>query len=336
MDVLTEVYKHSIAVLKARPFQQRLSNIEPKLRGLFAESGPNPADAGVLDHLRSSFEQIAKASPEGRAAIADEIVDISNPEKPGFQDRAALIKLLRHFYFLEVRGNQSIWVVDHPIKFNRWCYDEFNSQTEDKVKTLLESEHETFGDRQRRTMSTSLQLARKWSMDVQAKLGRMDDTTKGKVKRWFLASNASDDDIKKAAATLSDGFKKISGVCNSTTVIFSDRPAKRSGGGFDTTFASVNSGDVMPVIYIFRLFLREGKKARGEIGLLWLCALTLIHELSHKLAKTKDISYDDQGLKPGGVSLRVADAIRNADSWGYFAADMVGALEKSKLDEVYV
>ena len=54
-----------------------------------------------------------------------------------------------------------------------------------------------------------------------------------------------------------------------------------------------------------------------------------------KQVDTDDLSYDDDGLKPGGVSLSVANAIKNADSWGYFAADLVGALSDAYLNEVY-
>ncbi len=336
MNVFTEVYDKSVAILQARPFQQRWSNLEPKLRGLFASGGPNAGDADALELVRSRFKGIAKASPDGQDAVAAEVLKLSDTEKPGYQDRAAFLKLLQHFYFCQSRGSQSVWVVDHPVDYAHWCYRELESQTEAKVETLLEKNHEVFGPNARRVMPVSLQLTRKWSMDVQAKLATADSTTKAKVKRWFLAADASDEDIRKTIATLTDGFKKISAVCNSTTVIFADRPPRRSAGTADHDLASVNSQDRMPVVYLYRLFLREQRKARGEIGLLWYCALTLVHELSHKLQKTKDLSYDFKGLKPGGVSLSVANAIRNADSWAYFAADIVGALTKAKLDEVYV
>ena len=41
------------------------------------------------------------------------------------------------------------------------------------------------------------------------------------------------------------------------------------------------------------------------------------------------------GLKPGGRHLTVRDAIKTADSWGYFACDMVGALPQKALEDFY-
>lgn len=335
MDIFTEVYEKSSQMVKSRCFEERWSNIEPKLRSLLAAGGPNANEADVLELIRSKLQEAAKGEAKPAEAIANEILSLSRTKIPGFQERAALIKLLQHFYFLAVKGNQSIWVVDHPVDYTKWSFDALNGKTADELKADLQRQEETFGAAQRRVMSDALQLARKWSMDILAKLGSLDDNTKLSIKRWFHTDAAGDEDIKKTAAVLLDGFKKISSTCNSTSVIFSDRPHKRANGASDSTFASVNSGDNMPVIYIFKLFLEEGKNAKGEVGKLWLCALTIIHELSHKLLQTKDLSYDDQGLKPGGVSLLAGDALKNADTWGYFAGDVVGALPAAKVKEVY-
>ena len=55
-------------------------------------------------------------------------------------------------------------------------------------------------------------------------------------------------------------------------MIFSDRPHKRANGGSDTTFASVNSSDKLPVIYIFNLFLNR-EEGQGQCRkALALCA----------------------------------------------------------------
>jgi hypothetical protein len=331
MDVFTEVYDQSVELLKVPCFDKRWSNIEPKLKRLFAIGGPSAPEADVLDSIRSSLSLNVKP-----IHIASAIVSLSQPGTAGFQNRSALIKLLQHFYFVEAKGAQSVWVVDHPSGYAKWSYDELSGKSATDIVAPLALDTETFGPAQRKTMSDSLQLARKWAMDVVAKLGAADKDTKDKVRRWFLPDGATDTEVDAAVATLSGGFKKIADTCNSTKVIFSDRPHKRFNGGNATTFASVNGGDKMPVIYIFKLFLAEGEKAAGEVGKLWLCALTIIHELSHKLQGTKDKSYDTQGLKPGGRSLVAAEAINNADSWAYFAADIVGAIPDAKLKAYYL
>jgi hypothetical protein len=50
---------------------------------------------------------------------------------------------------------------------------------------------------------------------------------------------------------------------------------------------------------------------------------------------TKDVQYDDDGLKPNTTSLTDDKSIVNADSWGYFAADLVGALPRNTFKKVY-
>lgn len=336
MDLFTEVYEKSADLLKTTAFDKRWANIEPRLKTLFAVDGPNSAEAAVLDLVRESLKQATKTGNiSKREAVAEAIIELARTKVPGFQDRAALIKLVQNFYFVEAKGNQSIWVVDHPSHYTKWCYDFLHNMSGERLKRAVAREQQIFGGNQRKMMSDALQLARKWSMDIQVKLGAKDAATKATVKRWFHGDTATDAEITASILTLSNGFKKITELCNSTKVIFSDRPHKRANGGSDTTYASVNSSDKLPVIYIFNLFLQSGKKAKGNAGKLWLCALTIIHELSHKQVDTDDLSYDDDGLKPGGVSLSVANAIKNADSWGYFAADMVGALSDAYLQEVY-
>jgi hypothetical protein len=238
---------------------------------------------------------------------------------------------------VQKKGAQSIWVVDPPKSYSKWTYDQLEGKSEADLKTELQANGEVFGNGNRKMMSDAHQLARKWSADVQVKLGNADAKTRAKVERWFLAAGAAAADVDAAIATLRDGFRKINATCNSNQVIFSDRPHLRTSGDWDNAYASVNAGDVMPVIYIYQVFLTTGKRNRlGQIPKLWLCALTVIHELSHKLLDTKDHSYDYQGLKPGGGNLAAGEAIKNADSWGYFAADMMGAVSKGTLKQILV
>jgi hypothetical protein len=68
---------------------------------------------------------------------------------------------------------------------------------------------------------------------------------------------------------------------------------------------------------------------------MWLCAETIIHELSHHEMNTQDHRYDDAGLKPNSATFPFAKAIDNADSWGYFALDLAGYLSKADHDRVW-
>jgi hypothetical protein len=151
------------------------------------------------------------------------------------------------------------------------------------------------------------------------------------VTRWFADDATTAADTKADVATLLQGFKKITNVCNSTKLVFPDDPNDRkSATKYDKLYGSVWPGGegLFPVIYLAGAF----KKA-GNSGKLWLCAQTIIHEASHLEVKTHDHQYDSAGLKPG-ASFPHAKAIANADSWGYFCVDLCGYLSKSDRETV--
>lgn len=59
MNVFTEVYDKSRDLLKVQCFDNRWSNIEPKIKALLAADGFSDAEAPVLDLIRSSLNQAA-------------------------------------------------------------------------------------------------------------------------------------------------------------------------------------------------------------------------------------------------------------------------------------
>jgi hypothetical protein len=334
MNVFTEVYAKSVDVLKAPALEANWKVIEADLKMLLETGGPNAGNAKVLDNLRNLLNEAGKSHAVATSAAAAEIIQACRAGAIGYQDRAALIKTMQHFYLIEKKGGQSVWVLDPPKAYPTWPYDQFAGKSLADLQTELQVDTEVFGDGNRKMMSDSLQLARKWAADAQVMLGSPSATTLETVKRWFHAGAASAEDVAASANTLSEGFKQIHAACNSSRVIFSDRPHLRASGSYDNVYASVNEGDVMPVIYIFQVFLDAGKRDPfGNVPKLWLCALTVIHELSHKVSKTEDIRYDDDGLKPG-ASFTTAQALKNADSWAYFAADLLGALSAGTITRV--
>jgi hypothetical protein len=266
----------------------------------------------------------SKAAEKAEAILAG-----AKPNKSGYQERAAFLKTMKHFYFIEKKGNQSIWVIDPPRSYTAWPYDQFEGKAQEGIKADLQLEDETFGADNRRVMSDALQLARKWGTDVQIKLANNDAGTLETIKRWFHASNDDEQAVLTTAATLQSGFKMIVNACNSTSVTFSDLPHLRDDFDASGTFAAVAEGEARPVIYLFKEFLNIARPNKmGVIPKMWLCALTILHELSHSLLNTEDIMYDYQGLNVR-ASFSARDAINNADSWAHFAADMVGALPES-------
>ncbi|MCP4117533.1 MAG: hypothetical protein GY737_19485 [Desulfobacteraceae bacterium] len=336
MDIFTDVYSKSRKVVQTKGLNDSWRTIEQNLITLLELNGPNAGKAKVLEDLRDKLKQAAKLKLMKNDAMAKAIVNASAPGSTGFQNRAAMLKTMNHFYLVAKKGNQSIWVVDSPKAYGKWSYDLFMGKDKNALTNQLKKRREVFGSGNRGMMSDALQHARKWSADVEVLLGQKGDKVKKTVKRWFHGSDPTEEAVQASMTTLAAGFKKIHGTCNSTRVIFSDRPEKRASGEWNEVYASVNSGDAMPVIYIYQLFLKTGKKNLfGVVPKMWLCALTVIHELSHKVAGTEDIRYDDDGLKPG-TAFQPDQALKNADSWAYFAADLVGALSKGTIKRTLV
>jgi hypothetical protein len=337
MGTFTEAYEKGIGLLKSRCFDKRWATIEARIKTLMAASGPNDAAADVLTDIRQELEDAGDGTDDSSIAIAEEMLDLCRDSERGFQGRAAFLEMLRHFYLIRLTHNHRVWVLDGALKFDRWVYDEFDGQTRHELKRSLAYEpFLAFGSRDRQMFAEALQRARKWSMDIVADLGSPDPDTLDAVRRWFHTAHASEARVKATAATLLDGFKRIAAVCNSTHVVFSDDPPNRGVHADGKRWvASVDSTEKMPVIYLYPAYLKNARKnIFGRYPRMWLAALTIIHELSHKLLNTKDLRYDNNGLKPGS-SISPGDSIKNADSWGYFAADMVDAIPEKNFATVF-
>ena len=106
-------------------------------------------------------------------------------------------------------------------------------------------------------------------------------------------------------------------------MVFSDEPIDRNRGGWKD-WAFVYRSEKLDVLYLQGAFLKA-----GNTGKLWMCALTIVHEISHRALGTDDVRYDYDGLKPARGVLWTTDALRNADSWAYFATDLGGKLSTS-------
>jgi hypothetical protein len=337
MQTFTEAYEKGAGLLKSKCFDARWSHIEARIKALMATQGPSDGAAGVLDLIREELDEAGDDGDDQGNAVADEMLELCRAPARGFQERAAFLETLRHFYLVKLTDNHRVWVLDATLGIHKWVYDEFDGETQGYVKRKLAHQpFLAFGSSDRRMFAEALHRARKWSMDAVSRLGHPDPDTREIVRRWFHTPHTSDDRVKQTARTLLDGFKKIAAVCNSTSVIFSDNPLhRRRDENGQLWFASVVSTDKMPVIYIHPGFLPLARKnVFGRFPKMWLAALTVIHELSHKLVRTHDLQYDYDGIKPG-ASITPATSIKNADSWAYFAADLAGALPEGAFKKAY-
>jgi hypothetical protein len=227
--------------------------------------------------------------------------------------------MLKHLYLVRQKGSQDVWVYAPPKAWKAWVFDEIKG-TDASTRKKLQQETEVYSAKDRAVMADALQEAAAWCQKVQLALG----TPAGEevVRRWFLGKDGTAQQLTQAIDTLRDGFKKIDTLCRSGKLVISDEPGDRHGGGWKD-WAFVYNHESMNVLYLQGAFLKAGNSGNKT-----MCALTIIHELSHKLLNTQDHRYDYDGLKPGR-DIAVAKAIDNADSWGYFAADAVGMLSAS-------
>src|SRR4051794_34747715 len=137
MDTFTEAYNKGLGLLKTKCFEPRWSQIEVQLKSLLAADGPNDGAAGVLDVIRTKLEDAGSGEEDTGGAIADEMLTLSRSDAHGYQDRAAFLEMLRHFYLVRLTHNQRVWVLDGALSISRWIYDEFDGQTKAHLKRKL-------------------------------------------------------------------------------------------------------------------------------------------------------------------------------------------------------
>ena len=304
---------------------------DAKLKMVLGLDSPDINHGTGLDKLREKLEKSAK---KGIGAfftgngLDDVILTAATDSKgdTGVAAKAASLKMLKHLYLQRKIGNQDVWVYSPPKSYKKWVFEEITG-TDPGTKSRLTQETEVYSAKERAVMCDALQEAASWCHKVQIKLGGKDG--EAIVSRWFMDSAATAQNMAQAVDTLKAGFKKLDTMCRSGKLIFSDEPGDRNGGGWKD-WAFVYSTEAMNVVYLQGAFVKAGNSGNKT-----MCALTIIHELTHKILATDDHRYDNDGLKPGKI-LPFAKAINNADSWGYFAADMAGMLSASDIKRVLI
>lgn len=314
---------------------------------LGSADGPDAAHGAGIDVLRAKLAATAKTGTahmsEGDVLLEMAGIKGSVALSDAQADALATLKMLRHLYFLRDRGNEAVWIYAQPFEFHRWVFDEIRGCTLAQAVARLNYADEVYPAAMRGHMCAGLQQAQAWAQKCVAGLGGTPDAaTKALITRWFMPGTPDDAAIMKVAATLLDGFKKVSTLCGSTRVIFSDEPINRIDGTAVAgqsnyrdswlDYAFVDGGSVrerLDVVYIQDAALK--KWASPNEG--WVATLTILHEMSHRVINTKDAVYDFDGLKPGSV-LTQKHALVNADSWAYFATDLAGQLPSSRAAKV--
>lgn len=335
-DNFTNTFKKTDNIFKNETFEaewQKLINSKVKL---LMNNGPNQTYADVLDKIRANLDinkpirgkigTLFKGSGIGKI-----IVDACN-NTGKICDKAAAIKFLKHFYLAQKNGNQIVWIYSPPKAYSKWIYSEL-SLSENSLIKKLEKESEVYSDDEKQIMCDALLLARKWSLDAVQKLNSPNNNTNDTVKTWFADKTTTNNELATITSTLATGFQKVANMTNSTQLIFSDDAPDRTSGFMGINcgwndWAFVKRSEAMDVLYLQGAFIKAGNS-----GKLWMCALTIIHEITHRALATKDIKYDYAGIKPG-LNFAPDKAIINADNWAYFATDLAGMLSNNDLLKV--
>jgi hypothetical protein len=327
MNNFEQVYKKAQKVVADQKFADEWDTFlrnEAKIQALLAATGFSSNEAAGLDKLRKKIQDSTKHGAFKAffvgGGVADTLLTAArNTKSPGsIADRAAALKFLKHVYLTRVRGGQEVWCYAGPKGYSKFVFDEITGD-ENSFKSKLGSESEVYDEKTRTAMCDALQLALAWTQKAAASLG--DAKAKSTVKAWFADKNTTDAQINTAVTTLRDGLLKVAGVCNSSRLVFSDHPPDRSKGGWKD-WAFVYKSESMDVVYMQGASTKAARSASQQ----WKCALTIIHELTHRELKTDDIRYDFDGLKPHATQFPFSKAIINADSWAYFTLDLVGML----------
>ncbi len=332
MSKFTDTYKKASDVFKSQKFSepdwQNFIMATAGIGKLLGPSGFDAAYATAPEKLRTKIDETLKAQKMTKADGVGEILYAAsqNPKSAGtWFDRAATLNLVLHTHRAAKTGAQDVWVYAPPTAYTQPVFTEL-AGTEATVKRKLGEDAEIFSSEDRDLMCDALHISCKIAMDAMTKVATPTADTKEVVKRWFLDADCGDTELTDAISKLTAGLKLIAAACKSNTLVFTDYIDWRAQRDkyFGAAFRGGEGGG-FPVVYLEGAFTR----LKGNTGKLWLCAETIIHELSHHEVSTQDHRYDSSGLKPTKGTFPYAKAIDNADSWGYFALDLAGYLSDS-------
>lgn len=145
-------------------------------------------------------------------------------------------------------------------------------------------------------------------------------------------------DLNGYVSSLATGFKAVIAILNKGHFVLTDWVPLRTATVQDDVdflyseaFTFASRGEGMDTVYIEKSFFTDdaGGVVHGQKN--WI--RVLVHELTHLVCGTDDVNigqarYAHYGIGPH-AGFPGSAAIRNADSWAFFAADCAGILTDS-------
>ncbi len=302
----------------------------PGLKHVLGPDGPDRTHGNALDDLRDIGLQGKEVERIMEAAGLD-FNGTGVPADAGVR-KAALIKFLRHLYLVSSRGNHQVWVLSTPASYRQFPSGEVMDAnfSHQMLRNKLGDVTEQFDADVRRKMGEASQLALSWveSAKRMLSLAPTDPQAMALVRRWFADNTTSEARVNTTIAALQAGFKKIAFSLNDCAIVVTDLPHERllPDNLYKEALIKVIGGLVeMPrTIYIEQAFFRNiDVSVLHDVKRNW--ARVLVHECSHIEVRTGDHRYAYEGIRVG-LNLTEDEAVTNADSWAFFAADCAGAL----------
>ena len=294
--------------------------------------GFDAAQESVLETFRTALADAARGKTEGEVILAllgwDATLPINIKHK--IIKQAAAIKLFRHCYRIQQAGARIVWVVSQPASYTQFTVDEIlaNGNSRIMLEQKLSDTNEFFDATERANLLQATIRTRRWCDHALTCLWRAraeNADERARVVKWFADPTVPKAIVDMMITTLQRGYTQLRNRIDENRLIYVDKPTKRTDVG---TVAFVHPTEAMRSIYIHRAFFAAPPP---ELRQQTYQAVTILHELSHRVLKTDDHKYDHERL---GVraSFHIGQAIDNADTWAYFAADCAGEINGGQGD----
>ncbi len=241
--------------------------------------------------------------------------------------RVAALEVLRHLWLLKTTGSHKLWVLSLPESYKAWPDVALAGKAYDSLGAIVNDGSAHFSVEDRKHLAQATQTGLAWLQKAMVVASSPKKAAHMVIlKRWFADANSKDADMETAAAALKAGLKKIAACIKSNFVLICDMPLDRGNAARANVNAFVFSGEAINAIYVEPAFFSK----RDMFKDLKNWTRIVVHELSHRMVKTKDHRYRHHasGLKPDTADAKftAAHALDNADSWALFCMDCAGQL----------
>lgn len=320
-----EDYNEVKSSLAGKAFEEPIKSAMKNLGNVLGTDGPRTGSGSKLDRLRVDLKKGNEA--ENILKSAGLKAGDNTAPSPEAVQKVACVKFLRHMYLEKSTGAQNVWVHSSPKAWDKYTWEIVKAagSSSKSLETRLKEVDEFFVSTERSKLAEATQMGCAWvhkTLMVLAEAKQKKAEAKALVERWFAPAA---DKVDSTISALEAGFKKIQSALKQTNIVLTDHPPERGAEKRKLTEAYVLVAAHKPkTIYIEQALAKNfNVSVLHDMKKNW--ARVIVHECSHLEVNTADEAYAYKGIKPGG-GITAVQALNNADSWAFFAADCGGAL----------